>query len=283
MTQLLNVSVFDGKYTVIQEADGRLHALRYGEPWKRDLVGDKLVLCLAQELAEAREDLTDAKELIDSLEQALASAQKCIDPTGHAPGAYTDPGPLTAADCSVARWPTLRDAKGKTFAERKAERAALLDQAKPATLEQAAEDAARMHSQMEADGTLRRAPLLDADFASLEARILASYHAAYPNLQALAKSLKEAGKLSDEQFQQALQRAAEHLRGQAPEAGMRLLKPAELVAITPNRTETTADFARRANIPPGTPLFDAARAIAAFKATVNDAADALAAKLNTKA
>lgn len=251
MTQLLNVSVSDGKYTVIQEADGRWHAMYKGRPFVHDLSQDDLAKALAQDLAKAREDLLWQRGDLERKDRYIAELRKAVDPTGHAPGAYTDPGPLTAADMpnvrrafaeraaspditdplwidspkaifgpvedlaafSVARWPTLRDAKGKTFAERKAERTALLDQAKPATLEQAAEDAARMHSQMEADGALRRAPLLDADFASLEARTLASYHAAYPSLRPAIEAIRHTAKLSEEQLQQALQRAAEHLRG----------------------------------------------------------------------
>lgn len=45
----MRVDLERGKYTVVMEQDGRLHALRYGEEW-RDLVGDKLVLALAQEV-----------------------------------------------------------------------------------------------------------------------------------------------------------------------------------------------------------------------------------------
>lgn len=50
----LMVTVYDGKYTVIQEADGRLHALCYGEHW-RDCSGDNLILALAQEVESLRE------------------------------------------------------------------------------------------------------------------------------------------------------------------------------------------------------------------------------------
>jgi len=52
--RLLEISMEDGKYSVFQESDGRLHALRHGEPWARDIVGDKLVLALAQEVARLR-------------------------------------------------------------------------------------------------------------------------------------------------------------------------------------------------------------------------------------
>lgn len=56
--QRLNVSVDNGKYTVIMEADGRLHALRYGEPWQ-DLCGNNLVYFLAAELEDARKRLAE--------------------------------------------------------------------------------------------------------------------------------------------------------------------------------------------------------------------------------
>jgi len=49
------VPVNDGKYTVVFDGKGHLSALRYGEPWGRDLVGDNLVYWLAVELREARE------------------------------------------------------------------------------------------------------------------------------------------------------------------------------------------------------------------------------------
>ena len=56
--QRLNVSVDNGKYTVIMEADGRLHALRHGEPWQ-DLCGNKLVYFLAAELEATRKALSE--------------------------------------------------------------------------------------------------------------------------------------------------------------------------------------------------------------------------------
>lgn len=50
----MRVYVAGGKYTVVMEGDGKLHALRYGEPW-RDCVGDGLILALAQEIESLRE------------------------------------------------------------------------------------------------------------------------------------------------------------------------------------------------------------------------------------
>lgn len=61
--QRLNVSVDNGKYTVIMEADGRLHALRHGEPWQ-DLTGNNLVYFLAAELEAARKRLAEVHSWI---------------------------------------------------------------------------------------------------------------------------------------------------------------------------------------------------------------------------
>lgn len=58
MADIYNVSVANGKYTLILPSEGGLHALRYGERW-RDLTGDGMVLALVQEIAELREKLTD--------------------------------------------------------------------------------------------------------------------------------------------------------------------------------------------------------------------------------
>lgn len=63
------VTVEDGKYTVVFE-DGKLYALRYGEPW-RDLTGDKFVyalMCRIQALeaekAEASTLMLDPKTML---------------------------------------------------------------------------------------------------------------------------------------------------------------------------------------------------------------------------
>ena len=81
----LEITVGDGKYTVVQTSDGRLVCRRNGEPW-RDLTGDKLVLCLAQELDSARAEIRflrqDSEGLlrrIDTLEAENASLRKQID------------------------------------------------------------------------------------------------------------------------------------------------------------------------------------------------------------
>ncbi len=58
----LNITVYDGKYTVIQETDGSLRSLRYGKEW-RDCTGDGLMLALTQEVDTLRKEIVKLKEL----------------------------------------------------------------------------------------------------------------------------------------------------------------------------------------------------------------------------
>lgn len=63
MTDLLRVPVDDGKYTIVQDAQGRLTVLRYGEAWlghgtdKPGIIGSKMLISMACELEELREKL----------------------------------------------------------------------------------------------------------------------------------------------------------------------------------------------------------------------------------
>lgn len=57
----------DGKYQVINHGDGRLEALRYGEPW-RDLTGDHLVAALVERVTEAE---SKALPDVDTLAQII--------------------------------------------------------------------------------------------------------------------------------------------------------------------------------------------------------------------
>ena len=67
----------DGKYTVIND-NGKLTALRHGEPWDRDLVGDNLVYCMLVDsirLVTQRDALLEAlKEIQDWTARATARA-----------------------------------------------------------------------------------------------------------------------------------------------------------------------------------------------------------------
>lgn len=59
----MNVSICDGKYTVIQDEKGGLKALRYGEEW-RDCCGDNLIYNLAYEVSKLREKINEAKNCL---------------------------------------------------------------------------------------------------------------------------------------------------------------------------------------------------------------------------
>lgn len=79
----LEITVGDGKYTVVQTTDGRVVARRNEEPW-RDLTGDKLVLCLAQELDAARAEIRalhrdELLKRIDVLEAENGDQRREID------------------------------------------------------------------------------------------------------------------------------------------------------------------------------------------------------------
>ncbi len=57
---LLDVTVGDGKYRLMQYPNGELVAYRHGERW-RSLLGDNLVLALAQEIERLRAELEWAR------------------------------------------------------------------------------------------------------------------------------------------------------------------------------------------------------------------------------
>lgn len=67
----------DGKYTVINE-NGKLSALRYGEPWNRSLTGDNLVYWMLV-------DAIKLKEERDALAAKLAELEG-QEPAAHRPG-----------------------------------------------------------------------------------------------------------------------------------------------------------------------------------------------------
>ena len=62
----VNISICDGKYTVIQAPTGTTRVLRYGEEW-RDVTGDNVIGGLWWELQEARDRI---KRLEDRIHRA---------------------------------------------------------------------------------------------------------------------------------------------------------------------------------------------------------------------
>ena len=66
----VNISICDGKYTVIQAPTGTTRVLRYGEEW-RDVTGDNVIGGLAWELQEARDRIKRLKEAGDGMHRYI--------------------------------------------------------------------------------------------------------------------------------------------------------------------------------------------------------------------
>ena len=60
----VNISICDGKYTVIQAPTGTTRVLRYGEEW-RDVTGDNVIGGLAWELQEARDRIKRLEAVVN--------------------------------------------------------------------------------------------------------------------------------------------------------------------------------------------------------------------------
>jgi vacuolar-type H+-ATPase subunit I/STV1 len=110
----LRVTTSDGKYTVVMDAVGQLHALRHNEPW-RELTGDNLVFTLAADLEESRAALSTARR-----EHAEVVAAK-----------------VRAEEWADRLWQTVIDIDGHGSAERPAVEA-LLDRVKSLATAEAA-------------------------------------------------------------------------------------------------------------------------------------------------
>jgi hypothetical protein len=72
---LLTVSIENGKYTVIQDAKGFLHAMRHSEPW-RDCTGDKLILGLAQTVDELRKVAVGILDILDACHRTESALEE---------------------------------------------------------------------------------------------------------------------------------------------------------------------------------------------------------------
>ncbi len=82
------ITVADGKYTVINDK-GKLSALRHGEPWSRDLVGDNLVYWMMVEILRQQKIIDEVHSwivcaAIASDADMMQSAPRIIEVT--APG-----------------------------------------------------------------------------------------------------------------------------------------------------------------------------------------------------
>ena len=94
----VNISICDGKYTVIQAPTGTTRVLRYGEEW-RDVTGDNVIGGLAWELQEAR-------DRIKRLEEAGDAVAAIIGPPGSAHWADEN-----QVDAAWTNWRKAKDAK----------------------------------------------------------------------------------------------------------------------------------------------------------------------------
>ena len=66
MSDMVKVSICDGKYTIIQDASGRTSVLRHGEEW-RDSTGDNVILGAAYEIQKLHDRIKRLEEAGDAL------------------------------------------------------------------------------------------------------------------------------------------------------------------------------------------------------------------------
>lgn len=96
------VSVEDGKYTLINDS-GKMTALRHGEPWNRDINGDKLIYAMFARIQQLEQDLKLAQAAPSPSPQDLASGPKgeaerllqAIGDAAHRVGIYNGTAPLS--------------------------------------------------------------------------------------------------------------------------------------------------------------------------------------------
>jgi hypothetical protein len=68
------IDVADGKYSILHENGLNLRALRHGEPWNRDLVGDNLVYAMAARIEELQEQQAAMAAQLEQLRGPVADA-----------------------------------------------------------------------------------------------------------------------------------------------------------------------------------------------------------------
>lgn len=117
MSDMINVSICDGKYTIIQDASGRTKLLRYGEPW-RWVTGDNVILGAAYEIEKLQErikQLEDARTVAaaNSLANMLSyeDAVAKIKQLEEAGDAMKASGYFGGWADAVNKWIKVRDAK----------------------------------------------------------------------------------------------------------------------------------------------------------------------------
>ena len=102
----VNISICDGKYTVIQAPTGTTRVLRYGEEW-RDVTGDNVIGGLAWELQEARDRIKRLEEdLMDAKNQyaVLLADVALYEDRGERIKRLEEAGDDLYANCDLSRW-----------------------------------------------------------------------------------------------------------------------------------------------------------------------------------
>lgn len=106
---MLDITVADGKYRVIQDEQGNLKAYRYGEEW-RDCTGDGLIYSLASEIDDLREALKEVEknEKKRSVMETIETAKVFCDMANvcYVHGAEVDNKQILHQ--ILKRWPELR-------------------------------------------------------------------------------------------------------------------------------------------------------------------------------
>lgn len=74
-TEAERLDFADGKYTVIND-NGKLTALRHGEPWGRDLIGDNLVYWMFVKAREQAAEIERLKAEVQAKSDVLAGSLK---------------------------------------------------------------------------------------------------------------------------------------------------------------------------------------------------------------
>ena len=85
MNEELRMDFSDGKYTVVYYDNGKLVALRYGEPW-RNLTGDKMIFSMLYEANQLREQRDEFLEVLEEIEKnALAESDRAPSARAYQP------------------------------------------------------------------------------------------------------------------------------------------------------------------------------------------------------
>lgn len=73
------IDLAEGKYTYIRYLAGEQEALRYGEPWRKDLAGDNLIYYFGCKVEEQAKQLSALQKENEGLKTKLVIAEQTVD------------------------------------------------------------------------------------------------------------------------------------------------------------------------------------------------------------